>query len=277
MTSSEGSATSRPQPRSVADAVAAARAVEKPLAGRTALVTGGSRGLGREIAIAFAAAGADVAVVSRKKDACEALAEELSDATGQKVTAHGAHVADWERVGTLLDEVEAELGVVDVLVNNAGMAPMYPSLDEVTELLWDKVIGVNLKGPFRFMAAAGKRMVAAGGGVMLNISSIASIRPTANDLPYAAAKAGLNVLTKGFAQEYGPTVRVNTILAGPFFTDISAGWDMDYFDRLTADWPQSRGGDPAEIVGAALYLCGPTAGFTTGTLLAVDGGGTAAP
>ena len=255
----------RPESRSVAEAVAAARGVEKPMAGRTALVTGGSRGLGREIAIAFAAAGADVAVVSRKKDACEALAAELADATGQKVTAHGAHVADWDRVPSLLDEVEAELGVVDVLVNNAGMAPVYPSLDEVTEALWDKVIGVNLKGPFRFMAAAGRRMGAA------------SIRPTAHDLPYAAAKAGLNVLTKGFAQEYGPSVRVNTIVAGPFFTDIAAGWDMEFFDRLTADWPQSRGGDPSEIVGAALYLCGPTAGFTTGTLLTVDGGGTAAP
>lgn len=268
---------SRPQPRSVADAVAAARAVDQPLAGRTALVTGGSRGLGREIAIAFAAAGADVAVVSRKKDACAALAEELADATGRKVTAHAAHVADWDRVTTLLDEVESDLGVVDVLVNNAGMAPVYPSLDEVSEVLWDKVFGVNLKGPFRFMAAAGKRMVAAGGGAILNISSIASARPTASELPYAAAKAGLNILTKGFAQEYGPTVRVNTILAGPFFTDIAAGWDMAAFERMTADWPQNRGGDPAEIVGAALYLCGPTAGFTTGVLLPVDGGGLAAP
>jgi NAD(P)-dependent dehydrogenase (short-subunit alcohol dehydrogenase family) len=263
--------------RSVADAVAAARAVEQPMKGRKALVTGGSRGLGREIAIAFAAAGADVAVVSRKKDSCVALAEELAAATGRTVTAHAAHVADWDAVPALLDEVEAELGAVDVLVNNAGMAPLYPSLDEVTEQLWDKTMGVNLKGPFRFMASAGRRMVAAGGGVMLNISSIASVRPSASDLVYAAAKAGLNVLTAGFAQEYGPTVRVNTILAGPFFTDISKAWDMDAFAELTADWPQSRGGDPAEIVGAALYLCGPTAGFTTGSLLTVDGGGTAAP
>jgi NAD(P)-dependent dehydrogenase (short-subunit alcohol dehydrogenase family) len=263
--------------RTIAEAVAAARAVEQPLAGRTALVTGGSRGLGREIAIAFAAAGADVAVVSRKKDACEALAEELAAATGRRVSAHAAHVGDWDRLGSLLDEVAEALAPVDVLVNNAGIAPLYPSLDEVSEELFDKVIAVNLKGPFRLMAAAGRRMAESGGGAILNISSIASARPTASDLPYAAAKAALNTLTAGFAQEYGPSVRVNTILAGPFFTDISRAWDMAAFEEMAKDWPARRGGDPAEIVGAALYLCGPAASYTTGALLAVDGGRLAAP
>lgn len=263
--------------RSVAEAVAAARPVERPLAGRTALVTGGSRGLGREIAIAFAAAGADVAIVSRKKDACEELASELADVTGQRVTAHGAHVGDWERLSPLLDEVEESLGTVDVLVNNAGIAPVYPSLDEVSEALFDKVMAVNVKGPFRLMAAAGTRMAAAGGGVMLNISSMASGRPTSADLPYAAAKSALNTLTAGFAQEYGPSVRVNTILAGPFFTDISTAWDMAAFDDMARDWPSRRGGDPSEIAGAALYLCGPASSYTTGALLAVDGGRLAAP
>ncbi|PXY35337.1 SDR family NAD(P)-dependent oxidoreductase [Prauserella flavalba] len=267
-------------PKTVAEAVEAAREsalAGRPLAGRTALVTGGSRGLGREIAIAFAAAGADVAIVSRKKESCEALAEEIAAATGRRTSAHAAHVGDWDRLGPLLDEVEHELGPVDVLANNAGIAPVYPSLDEVSETLFDKVFGVNVKGPFRLMAAAGKRMVERGGGVMLNISSMASGRPTASDLPYAAAKAALNTLTAGFAQEYGPSVRVNTIVAGPFFTDISKAWDKDAFAALAQDWPLRRGGDPAEIVGAALYLCGPSASFTTGALLAVDGGRLAAP
>lgn len=263
--------------RTVAEAVAAARPPHEPLAGRTALITGGSRGLGREIAIAFAAAGADIALVSRKREACEALAGEIAAATGRRVTAHAAHVGDWDRLGTLLDEVAEELGEVDVLVNNAGIAPLYPSLDEVTEDLFDKVIAVNLKGPFRLMAAAGRRMAARDGGVILNISSIASNRPTAADLPYAAAKAALNTLTAGFAQEYGPTVRVNTILAGPFFTDISKAWDMDAFGAMAEEWPAQRGGDPSEITGAALYLCGPAASYTTGALLAVDGGRLAAP
>ncbi|QJY47114.1 SDR family NAD(P)-dependent oxidoreductase [Pseudonocardia broussonetiae] len=261
----------------VDEAVAAVRATRRPLAGRTALVTGGSRGLGREIAIAFAAAGADVAVVSRKKDACEALAEELAAATGQRVTAHAAHVGDWDRLGTLLDEVEQDLGPVDVLVNNAGIAPTYPSLQEVSEELFDKVFAVNVKGPFRLLAVAGARMAARDGGVMLNISSMGSQRPTAGDLPYTAAKSALNTLTAGFAQEYGPSVRVNTILAGPFATDISRAWDPAAVERMARDWPSRRVGQPSEIAGAALYLCGPDAGYTTGALLAVDGGRLAAP
>jgi NAD(P)-dependent dehydrogenase (short-subunit alcohol dehydrogenase family) len=264
--------------RTVADAVAAAPGRdEQPLAGRTALVTGGSRGLGREIAIAFAACGADVAVVSRKKDACEALAGELGTATGRRVSAHAAHVGDWDRLEPLLDEVEGELGPIDLLVNNAGMSPLYPSLDEVSEALFDKVIAVNLKGPFRLMAAGGKRMAARDGGAILNISSMGAQRPTAGELPYSAAKAALNVLTAGFAQEYGPAVRVNTILAGPFATDISKAWDAEVVATMAQDWPSRRVGEPAEIVGAALYLCGPHATYTTGALLAVDGGRLAAP
>ena len=263
--------------RSVQDAVAAARAVQAPLAGRTALVTGGSRGLGREIAIAFAAAGADVAVASRKREACTELAGELAAATGRRVSAHAAHVGEWDRLELLLDEVEQELGPVDVLVNNAGIAPTYPSLDEVSEALFDKVFAVNVKGPFRLMAAAGRRMAARGGGVMLNVSSMGSQRPTAGDLPYAAAKSALNTLTAGFAQEYGPSVRVNTILAGPFATDISKAWDPDMIAEMAREWPSRRVGNPDEIVGAALYLCGPHATYTTGALLAVDGGRLAAP
>lgn len=259
------------------EAVARVRAGGQPLEGRTALVTGGSRGLGREIAIAFAAAGADVAVVSRKRDNCVALAEELAAATGRKITAHAAHVGDWNRLDGLLDEVEEALGPVDVLVNNAGMAPLYPSLAEVGETLFDKVVAVNFKGPFRLLALAGARMTGRGGGVMLNISSMATGRPTAHDLVYAAAKSALNTLTAGFAQEYGPSVRVNTIVAGPFLTDISKAWDMAAVDELAKAWPSGRVGRPEEIVGAALYLCGPHASYTTGALLAVDGGRLAAP
>ncbi|GAA4789396.1 SDR family oxidoreductase [Actinomycetospora chlora] len=262
---------------SVVDAVAAARPDPQPMAGRTALVTGGSRGLGREIAVALAAAGADVAVASRKKDACVALATELSAVTGRRVTAHAAHMGHWDEVDALLDEVEAELGPVDVLVNNAGIAPTYPSLEKVSEELLDKVFAVNVKGPFRLTALAGARMAQRRGGVVLNISSMGSGRPTAGDLPYTAAKSALNTLTAGFAQEYGPSVRVNTILAGPFATDISRSWDPAAVARMAQDWPLQRVGEPAEIVGAALYLCGPGASYTTGALLAVDGGRLAAP
>ncbi|MGY1739444.1 MULTISPECIES: SDR family NAD(P)-dependent oxidoreductase [unclassified Blastococcus] len=265
------------EPDQVADALADAVA-SRPLRGRTALVTGGGRGLGWEIAAAFAAAGADVALASRKKESCERAAADLAERTGQRVSAHGVHVGDWAALPRLLDEVEEELGLVDTLVNNAGIAPTYPSLEEVSEELFDKVIGVNLKGPFRLSALTASRLVAAGAtGSITNISSMASQRPTAADLPYAAAKAGLNTLTAGLAQAYGPAVRVNTILAGPFFTDISRGWDMSAFAEMAETWPLHRGGRPAEIVGAALYLAGPLASFTTGALLAVDGGRLAAP
>lgn len=249
----------------------------QPLAGRVALVTGGSRGLGREIVLAFAAAGADVAIASRKLDGCERLAAEVRESTGRRASAHSVHVGDWDALTRLLDDVEDALGPCDLLVNNAGISPLYPSLDEVSEDLFDKVMAVNLKGPFRLMAVAGRRMKERGGGNIINVSSIAAVRPTPNELPYAAAKAGLNTLTSGFAQALGPSVRVNTIMAGPFYTDISKAWDMEAVEEAVAAYPLGRGGEPHEIVGAALYLAGPLSTYTTGVVLPVDGGRTAMP
>jgi NAD(P)-dependent dehydrogenase (short-subunit alcohol dehydrogenase family) len=162
---------------------------------------------------------------------------------------------------------------VDVLINNAGMSPLYPSLDEVSEDLFDKVIGVNLKGPFRLSANVGKRMSEAGGGCIINISSTAAVSASPGSEPYGAAKAGLNAITRSFASAYGPLVRVNCIMAGPFLTDISKAWDMDAFnDRAAVSIPMKRGGQPDEIVGAALYLASDAASFTTGAILPVDGG-----
>jgi NAD(P)-dependent dehydrogenase (short-subunit alcohol dehydrogenase family) len=128
------------------------------LSGKVAVVTGGSRGLGREMVLGFARSGADVVVSSRKLDACEELAAEIEAETGRRALPVAAHVGRWEEVDRLVDVVYAELGRVDVLVNNAGMAPLYPRLSEVSEDLFDKVIGVNLKGPFRLGALVGERM-----------------------------------------------------------------------------------------------------------------------
>jgi NAD(P)-dependent dehydrogenase (short-subunit alcohol dehydrogenase family) len=242
------------------------------LDGKVALVTGGSRGLGREMVLAFARAGASVAIASRKADACEALADEVRLALGRPASGHACHVGRWSELDDLVDAVYDIHGQVDVLVNNAGVAPLYPSLVDVSEELLDKVIAVNLKGPFRLSALVGARMAARDGGSIINISSVAAIRPTPNELPYAAAKAGLDACTAGFALAYGPTVRVNTIMAGPFFTDISTAWDLDAFGEMATTYPLGRGGQPDEIVGAALYLASNASSFTTGSVLRVDGG-----
>ena len=195
------------------------------LSGKVALVTGGSRGLGREMVAGFAQAGADVVIASRDAANCVEYAREISASTGRRALGVGAHVGHWAELDGLVDTAYAEFGQVDVLVNNAGMSPLYDSVDAITEELFDKVIGVNLKGPFRLAALVGTRMAAGNGGSIINISSAAAIRPRADVLPYAAAKAGLNALTAGLARAFGPAVRCNAIMAGTFMTDVSASWD----------------------------------------------------
>jgi NAD(P)-dependent dehydrogenase (short-subunit alcohol dehydrogenase family) len=242
------------------------------LSGRVALVTGGSRGLGREMVQAFAATGADVVIASRDGEACAAFAAEVRSRYGVRALGVGAHVGRWQDLDGLVDRVYDELGAIDVLVNNAGMSPLYDRVEDVTEELFDKVLGVNLKGPFRLMATVGTRMAAGKGGSIINISSAGAVRPRPEILPYAAAKAGLNALTVGFAHAFGPTVRVNAILAGTFLTDVSKAWDMDAFGRRAESFALKRGGEPGEIVGAALYLASDLSSYTTGSILTVDGG-----
>lgn len=246
--------------------------IDFSLDGKVALVTGGSRGLGKAMAMGLAQAGADIVVSSRKQDSCDETAEEITRLTGRKALPTACHVRRWDELQSLVDVSYGVFGKIDVLVNNAGMAPLYPSLVEVSEELIDKVLGVNLKGPFRLSALVGSRMVEDGGGSIINISSVAAIKPEPTDLPYAAAKAGLDVLTVGFAKAYGPTVRVNTIMAGPFETDIAKHWDMNVVGPKLEKYALGRIGQPDEVVGAALYLASDASRFTTGTILRVDGG-----
>jgi NAD(P)-dependent dehydrogenase (short-subunit alcohol dehydrogenase family) len=142
----------------------------------------------------------------------------------------------------------------------------------VSEELFDKVVAVNLKGPFRLAALVGTRMAAGDGGSIINISSAGALRPRADILPYAAAKAGLNALTQGLAYAFGPSVRCNAIVAGTFMTDVSSSWDINAFNARAQAFALQRGGQPDEIVGAALYLASDASSYTTGSLLTVDGG-----
>ena len=242
------------------------------LTGKTALITGGSRGLGREMALAFADHGADVIVTSRKLDNCEQVAAEI-EAKGRQALAYGCHVGHWDECDALVEAAYARFGKVDILVNNAGMSPLYPKLSAVSEDLFDKVVAVNLKGPYRLSALVGERMAAGDGGAIINVSSTAAVQATPGSEPYGAAKAGINSLTLSLARAFGPKVRVNCIQAGPFLTDISKAWDMAAFEKnAKTGIALQRGGQPEEVVGAALYLASAAGSFTTGAIIRVDGG-----
>jgi len=242
------------------------------LTGKVALITGGSRGLGKVMAEGFARAGADVIIASRKVEACEAVAQEIQQRTGRRAVPLGAHVGHWADLDQLVESCYQECERIDILVNNAGMSPVYDSLESVTEALFDKVLDVNLKGPFRLSALIGTRMAAGCGGSIINISSAGAVHPRPQILPYAAAKAGLNALTIGLAHAFGPQVRVNAIMAGTFMTDISSSWDADVFEQRAQGFALRRGGQPSEILGAALYLASDASSYTTGSILTVDGG-----
>ena len=243
------------------------------LSGKVAVVTGGSRGIGREICLAYAHHGANVVIASRNADACIALADQIAAQTGRDALGVGCHVGVWAQCDALADTARERFGRVDVLVNNAGMSPLYSSLAEVSEELFDKVLAVNFKGAFRLSSVIGTRMMEGEGGSIINVSSVSALWPSPGELPYSAAKAALNTLAGGMARAFAPKVRVNTIVPGAFLTDISRAWDMDAFNALARETiPLGRGGDPRELVGLALYLASDASSYTTGASITVDGG-----
>lgn len=237
--------------------------------GKVVLITGGSRGMGREMALAFAERGADIVVASRKLDACQAVKTEI-EAKGRRALAHACNVTRWDELEGLADAAYKAFGKVDILINNAGSSPLAPSSLETSEQLFDRVVHLNFKGPFRLMSLVGSRMAAGAGGAIINISSVGAIRPRPEIAPYAGAKAALNAITTAFAFEYAPKVRVNAIMPGRFLTDISQAWTEEA--RQNKGAALKRSGKPDEIVTAALYLASERSGFTTGSVIQVDGG-----
>lgn len=242
------------------------------LTGKVVLVTGGSRGLGKEMVMACARAGADVVIASRNLETCRLVAKEVEETTGRHALAYGVHVGRWDQLDGLVEAAYERFGKVDVLINNAGMSPLYEELTDVTEQLFDSVVNLNFKGPFRLAALIGERMVAAGRGSIINVSSSGSIRSSKTIIPYAGAKAALNSMTDGMAQAFGPGVRVNTLMSGTMFTDVSKAWDMESFNESIKKIALERGGEPHEIVGAALFLASDASSYTTGATIRVDGG-----
>jgi len=238
------------------------------LSGRFVLVTGGSRGLGLEMVRAFAARGADVIIASRKLDSCEAAAEDVRQ-LGRRALAVSVNMSHWDQAEQLAEKAWSHWGRIDILVNNAGMSPRVPS-HAMTEDLFDKVMDLNFKGPFRLAALIAKKMFDGEGGAIINVSSSGALYPLPEVVPYSGAKSALNAMTVSFAREYGPKVRTNTISPGPFLTDIAKAWPEEA--RQTANNALGRPGRPEEIVTAALFLASPASSFTNGAIIRVDGG-----
>jgi NAD(P)-dependent dehydrogenase (short-subunit alcohol dehydrogenase family) len=236
--------------------------------GQVALVTGGSSGLGREMVLALAERGADVIIASRKLENCEAVAQEAR-AFGVRAVAIAAHVGRWAECDALIAAAIAEFGRISILINNAGMSPGSPSHD-VTEQLFDAVVNLNFKGPFRLASQVAKLMADGEGGVIINIASSGALMPVPGIVPYGAAKAAQIAMSESLAHEYGPKVRVNTLVPGPFLTKQADGRG----DRNEPLVRNARGvsGDPQDIVTAALFLASPASVNVTGAVVRCDGG-----
>jgi NAD(P)-dependent dehydrogenase (short-subunit alcohol dehydrogenase family) len=182
------------------------------------------------------------------------------------------HVGEWGDCDRLVETVYEEFGRCDVLVNNAGMSPLYDGLPSVTEALYDKVHAVNARGPFRLSALIGTRMADGEGGSIINVTTAGSLRPNADDLPYAMAKAALNALTLGLAGAWAPKVRANLVLPGAFDTDITKAWDPDMKARIGTINPMQRIGQPEDRVGVCVVLASDAASYVNGAQVLVDGG-----
>ncbi len=244
------------------------------LSGKVALVTGGSRGLGRAIALGLAEAGADLIIASRKLPNCEAVAKEV-EALGRQALPRACHVGRLEELEPLLDASYERFGRLDILVNNAGINPAALPLTEATSELFDKLYAVNVKGPLFLASGAARRMAEAGGGVIINVITQGVFKPGVNLGIYCSSKAALLNLTNVMAQEWGPLgVRVNALAPGPFMTDMMRNAEQipGFVDQIQNSNVMKRIAEPAEIVGSVLFLASEASGFVTGQTLVVDGG-----
>jgi NAD(P)-dependent dehydrogenase (short-subunit alcohol dehydrogenase family) len=247
------------------------------LDGKTALVTGGARGLGQTMATALAEAGADVALAGRSLETAAAAAAGIASATGRRAKAFAADVTLQADIDRLVGEVESALGPIDILINNAGVNIRGP-ITQLTEADWDTVVDTNLKGPFLCARAIGPRMVSRGWGRVINMGSVLGVIALAGRAPYASSKAGIINLTRVLALEWAGTgVTANAICPGAFATEMNRQLldDPVKYKEFVSRIPMGRWGELDELAGAAVFLASPAASYVTGSALFVDGGWTA--
>ena len=244
------------------------------LAGRVALVTGASRGIGRAIALLLARHGATLVVSSRKLEGCELVAAEIR-AAGGLATALACHIGEVEQIAAAFREIDARHGRTDILINNAATNPYFGPAVAMQPTAFQKTVDVNIRGYFYASVEAGRRMIAQGRGAIVNVASVNAFRPMDGQTVYSMSKAAIVNMTQGLAKEWGRLgVRVNALVPGLVETRFAAALHSDPQRRAIAErlTPLGRIAQPEEIAGAALYLVSDAASFTTGSCLTVDGG-----
>ncbi|HSV95961.1 MAG TPA: SDR family oxidoreductase [Spirochaetota bacterium] len=248
--------------------------MELSLKGKTALVTGASRGIGESIARTLAAYGAEVILASRKIDDLKKVGEAIKKAGGT-AEAIACHTGEMAQVNALFDEVKKRNKKLDILVNNAATNPYFGDVLGADESVWDKTFAVNLKGMFFMSQHAAKMMKDSGGGAIVNVASVNGIRPAPFQGIYSITKAGVIALTKSFAKELAPyNIRVNALLPGLTDTKFAAAITSndDILKLVLPSIPMGRVAKPDEMAGAVLYLVSDLASYTTGATIVVDGG-----
>jgi NAD(P)-dependent dehydrogenase (short-subunit alcohol dehydrogenase family) len=244
------------------------------LDGKVAIVTGGSRGIGKEIAIGFAEQGACLALASRKQEALDGVAEEIRQ-KGSECLAMACHMGKPDQIKSLFDKVVDTYGTVDILVNNAATNPYFGPLVDASEEAWNKTLDVNLKGPFLMTQAACRIMMQKGGGSIINVSSVGAFKANPMQGIYGVTKSGMVNMTKTFAQELALTnIRINAICPGLTETKFSEVLiqTKEIYDIALERIPVKRHAQPSEIVCAALYLASDASSYVTGSCIIIDGG-----